>query len=71
MSATTALPMDLAQELCEQIQRRQPIKLFTQCWGCVRFSKGDPQKMCGGVVACSKVLARYRDMVARGEIEPG
>jgi hypothetical protein len=70
MSTDTALPMDLAQQICEQVQRSQPIKLFTQCWGCVTFSKGDPQKMCGGIAKCNKVLARYRDMVARGEIEP-
>ncbi|MHB1294366.1 MAG: hypothetical protein ACYC4R_05130 [Anaerolineae bacterium] len=30
------------------------------CWGCTHFAKGDPARMCGGVVGCTQVLARHR-----------
>lgn len=39
-----------AIEICRQIQNRYSRKFFTavywQCWGCVKFSKGDIKKMC-------------------------
>jgi len=54
------LSMDVAAQLCNEVQAGQLIKIFTQCWGCTTFSKGDPAKMCGGIVACNLVLSRYR-----------
>ena len=54
-----ALSMDTALQICSEVQASQFIKLFTQCWGCATFSKGDPSKMCGGVAACNLVLSRY------------
>ncbi|GAB4480215.1 MAG: hypothetical protein Kow00124_26690 [Anaerolineae bacterium] len=54
-----SLPMEIAEPICREVQDRQWIKVFTQCWGCIRFSKGDPQKMCGGIVACNLVLRHY------------
>lgn len=41
-----AIPKDTALQLCEEIRKEKSSKLFTQCWGCVKFSKGDPSKMC-------------------------
>lgn len=55
----------LAVRLCREVQQSQFIKVFTQCWGCTTFSKGDPAKMCGGVVACNLVLARYNQLEAK------
>lgn len=63
-----ALPMDLAVRLCKEVQDHQPIKIFTQCWGCVTFSKGDPARMCGEIVACNLVLARYRKLEAASKL---
>lgn len=46
-SATVrAIPRDVASRLCSEIRCEKGVKLFSQCWGCVRFSKGDPAKMC-------------------------
>lgn len=56
---TEALPMELASKLCQEVQDSQWIKVFTQCWGCVKFSKGDTGKMCGEIVSCNLVLKRY------------
>lgn len=54
------LSMDAAVQLCNEVQAGQIVKIFTQCWGCTTFSKGDPARMCGGVVSCNLVLNRYR-----------
>lgn len=67
MNPPQPLPSDLALRLCREVQDRQLIKIFTQCWGCVTFSKGDLAKMCGGVVACNLVWAHYHRLKAREE----
>jgi len=41
-----AIPKDVAFQLCEEIRKEKAGRWFTQCWGCVKFSKGDPTKMC-------------------------
>jgi hypothetical protein len=41
-----AIPEDAALQICTEIREKKKIKLFTQCWGCVKFSKGNPEKMC-------------------------
>jgi uncharacterized protein (DUF779 family) len=41
-----AIPKDVAVQLCEEIRKEKGVKLFSQCWGCVKFSKNDPDKMC-------------------------
>jgi hypothetical protein len=40
------IPRDVAFQLCEEIRKEKGVKLFSQCWGCVKFSKNDPAKMC-------------------------
>jgi len=40
------LSKDVALQLCEEIRQEKAGRPFTQCWGCVKFSKGDPTKMC-------------------------
>jgi len=40
------LPEDIAFQICEQIREEKGVRLFSQCWGCVKFSKGDIKKMC-------------------------
>lgn len=53
MAASTpeiAIPEDLAFALCGQVRRENlnnPLSFAgLQCWGCVKFSKSDPRKMC-------------------------
>ena len=57
------IPKELAWQLCAEIRQENRRKWCTfaagQCWGCVTFTKGDPAKMCGGIVGCNLVRARY------------
>ncbi|MBS1251028.1 MAG: hypothetical protein MAG451_00057 [Anaerolineales bacterium] len=63
-----AVPGDVALQLCAEIReenRRRwytPSALFSRlwCWGCRTFTKGNREQMCGSVVACPQVVARYR-----------
>ena len=58
-----AIPRDIAFGLCSEVRKEKGVKLFTQCWGCVRFSKGDPAKMCFSSNpdnrGCKQVNERY------------
>jgi hypothetical protein len=62
-----AIPRDMAQELCGKIREENRGKWYRfewwQCWGCVKFSKGDPGKMCfsnrEGCRGCNLVSKRY------------
>jgi hypothetical protein len=40
------IPEDVALKLCKEIIQNKPVKLFSQCWGCLKYSKDDPKKMC-------------------------
>jgi len=62
-----SLPLDLALRICEEVQANQPVKIFTQCWGCTTFSKGERSQMCGAVVACNLLLRRYKKHYQRGK----
>ena len=64
-----ALPLETAGRLCQEIRDNQRIKVFTQCWGCVKFSKGETSKMCGEVVACNLVLGRFKKLNEAGKLE--
>jgi len=39
-------PKDIALQICEEIRKVMSRRLFTQCGGCVKASKGNPQKLC-------------------------
>jgi len=40
------IPLEKAVELCREYRNQHKVRLFSQCWGCVRFSKEEPAKMC-------------------------
>lgn len=44
----SAIPREVAIEICERIKGEKGRRVFSQCWGCLRFSKGDFSKMCAG-----------------------
>ena len=46
MSSEIIISFDKAFELCNLHREKYGVRMFSQCWGCVRFSKGDPEKMC-------------------------
>ena len=62
-----AIPKDVALQLCAEIRQNYQRRWYTaarwQCWGCMRFSKGDPAKMCVASRpdhrGCNLVNARY------------
>ena len=61
------IPDEIALRLCAEIReanRRKRLSLAAmQCWGCVRFSRGNPAKMCLGSKpgnrGCKLINARY------------
>lgn len=57
------IPFETATRICSDLRREKGVKLFSQCWGCMRFSKGDPMKMCFSDKSdnrgCSKVNEAY------------
>ncbi len=46
MSSNLSIPLEKAYELCKAHRDKHGVRLFSQCWGCVRFSKEVPEKMC-------------------------
>ncbi len=61
--ATSSIPKEVAKALCDQIRAKKEKKLFSQCWGCVKASKGDFSKMCAscgeGFRGCALVNKRF------------
>jgi len=45
-SMSNSIPLEKAVELCREYRDKQKVRLFSQCWGCLRFSKEEPGKMC-------------------------
>lgn len=47
---TKSIPNEVALSICQQIRTEHSGQWWRaatwQCWGCVKFSKGDPAKMC-------------------------
>ena len=33
-------------KLCKRYRDEHKVRLFSQCWGCVKYSKEEPTKMC-------------------------
>ena len=46
MTAPEPIPMEVAIRLCQEVRDERPPRLFSQCWGCLRASKGEPTRMC-------------------------
>ncbi len=40
------LSLDQAIKLCQSYLETHKARLFSQCWGCLKFSKNNPEKMC-------------------------
>ena len=63
MGPKIAIPPKVAHELCVEIRVDKAQHLFTQCWGCVRFSDGDEARMCynrrSDLRGCGLVSALY------------
>ncbi len=46
MAPEVSIPLDKAFELCKAHRTKNGARMFSQCWGCVRYSKESPEKMC-------------------------
>lgn len=46
MESGLSLSLDQAYKLCQEYREKHKVRLFTQCWGCVKYSKEIPEKMC-------------------------
>ena len=60
------IPRETALKLCAEIReenRQRFILARVQCWGCTRYAKGDPDRMCltsqAGNRGCNLVNKRY------------
>ena len=63
------IPRETAFKLCAEIreENRQRFSLArVQCWGCTRYAKGDPDRMCltsqAGNRGCNLVNKRYEQL---------
>ncbi len=43
---SNSIPLEKAVELCREHRDKHKVRLFGQCWVCLRFSKEEPSKMC-------------------------
>ena len=41
-----SIPTDEAVRLCEEVQKEKGVRIFSQCWGCLKFTKDEPLKRC-------------------------
>jgi hypothetical protein len=46
MPSEISIPLERAAELCKAYRDKHGVRLFSQCWGCVKYSKGVPEKLC-------------------------
>jgi len=62
-----AIPREVALQLCAEIRQENRGKWYSfarlQCWGCMTYVKGDPDKMClinqEGYSGCNLINKRY------------
>jgi hypothetical protein len=41
-----SIPLEKAVEFCKEHRSKHKVRWFSQCWGCLKFSKEEPTKMC-------------------------
>jgi hypothetical protein len=46
MAAENAIPLEVAIDCCRVFREEHKVRVFSQCWGCLRFSKDKPEKKC-------------------------
>jgi hypothetical protein len=46
MGTEVSISLDQAVQLCRTYLEKHKARLFSQCWGCLKFSKNNPEKMC-------------------------
>jgi hypothetical protein len=46
MTDPAPIPEEVAFRLCQEVRAERPVRLFSQCWGCLKASKGDTTRKC-------------------------
>jgi ABC-type uncharacterized transport system YnjBCD substrate-binding protein len=46
MESDVSISLEQAVKLCQTYTEKHKARLFSQCWGCLKFPKGNPEKMC-------------------------
>jgi hypothetical protein len=46
METEVTISLEQAVKLCQTYLDIHKPRLFTQCWGCLKFSKHNPENMC-------------------------
>ena len=41
-----SIPFEKAFELCKLHKQKHKVRFLSQCWGCLKYSKEEPTKMC-------------------------
>jgi hypothetical protein len=41
-----SLSLEQAHKLCQAYTEKHKVRLFSQCWGCLKYSRDNPEKMC-------------------------
>ncbi len=65
MTINQVIPRETALKLCGEIRTENRRKWLSmgrlQCWGCYKFTRGDPEKMClSNERGCNLVNNRYK-----------
>ncbi len=40
------ISLEEAIKFCKKYRDEHKVRVFSQCWGCLKFSKQEPEKMC-------------------------
>jgi len=46
MTNNNPISLEEAFKLCKKYRDEHKVRLFSQCWGCLKYSKEEPTKMC-------------------------
>lgn len=70
------MPKETALQLCAEIREENRGKWYRfahlQCWGCMTYAKGNPDKMClGSPDGCNLINKRYgeREKAKAGQVK--
>jgi len=46
MTDNNPISLEEAMKLCKKYRDEHKVRLFSQCWGCLKYSKEESTKMC-------------------------
>lgn len=78
LASDAPIPREEAYAICAQLRKEHSGKWYTfdglMCWGCEKFSHGDPDRMCvsgqSGYRGCIQINRRYDQLLNQDQVEP-